>query len=149
MNPDELFNQLFDLSGPLAVIGWLALLVSPLLPRLAQWVAGLIVPTILSVAYAALILANWADAPGGFDSLGNVMLLFDVPAVALAGWLHYLAFDLFVGAWIARTARAEGVPHLLVMPCLVLTFLFGPIGFVLFLSIRFARRLGGYPLKAA
>mgnify|MGYP005991732099 CR=1 FL=1 len=134
-------HNLFALSGPLALIGWGALMLSPLIPKLAQWVAGLAVPLVLSVAYTALILVNWADAPGGFASLDEVMLLFTVPAVALAGWLHYLAFDLFVGAWVARCAQAEGMPHLMVIPCLLLTFLFGPAGLVLFLILRLSRRL--------
>jgi hypothetical protein len=64
------------------------------------------------------------------------MLLFTDPAIALAGWLHYLAFDLFVGAWITRTAQAARIPHLLILPCLVLTFLFGPAGFLAFTALR-------------
>ena len=67
------------------------------------------------------------------------MPLFTSPEIALAGWVHYLAFDLFVGAWEVRTARREAIPHLLVLPCLVLTFLFGPVGFLLFLGLRAAR----------
>ena len=61
---------------------------------------------------------------------------FETPGLLLAGWLHYLAFDLFVGAWEVRTARAEGIPHLLVVPALILTFLFGPAGLLLFLVLR-------------
>lgn len=129
-------HALFQLTGPLAVLGWLSLVLAPLAPRLADSAANLIIPALLSVAYTALILVNWADAPGGFDSLANVMALFTDPAVALAGWVHYLAFDLFVGAWITRTARREGINHLLVLPCLVLTFLFGPAGFLAFTALR-------------
>ena len=129
-------HQMFQITGPLAMLGWLALVLSPLAPRLADWVAALVIPALLSVAYTALILVHWADAPGGFESLANVMALFTNPAVALAGWVHYLAFDLFVGAWITRTARAEAIPHLLILPCLVLTFLFGPAGLLAFLILR-------------
>eukprot|EP01036_Dinobryon_divergens_P003444 gene3444-4543_t len=91
-------HQMFQITGPLAMLGWLALVLSPLAPRLADWVAALVIPALLSVAYTALILVHWADAPGGFESLANVMALFTNPAVALAGWVHYLAFALFVGA---------------------------------------------------
>lgn len=143
MSPAEMFK----ITGPLALLGWMALLASPLLPRFSQWVAGLVVPGILSLAYTALILVNWSDAPGGFDTLENVMLLFDVPAVALAGWLHYLAFDLLIGAWIVRTARDEGITHVLVIPCLALTFLFGPVGFALFMAIRYSRMLSLFDSK--
>ena len=127
---------LFSVSGPIAIIGWLALLLSPIRPHLFQLVAALVIPLLLSVGYCALILVSWAGAPGGFDSLENVMLLFTVPAVALAGWLHYLAFDLFVGAWEIRTAQREQIAHVLVIPCLLLTFLFGPAGLVIFMILR-------------
>jgi hypothetical protein len=145
MTPDALFQ----LTGPMAMLGWLTLVLAPLAPRLSDAIATLVIPALLSVGYTALILVHWSDAPGGFDSLANVMLLFTNPAVALAGWVHYLAFDLFVGAWITRTARAERIPHLLVLPCLVPTFLFGPAGFLGFLALRAAfaarARMTGVP----
>ena len=131
-------HALFQLTGPLAMLGWLALVLAPFAPRLTDATAALAIPALLSVAYTALILVNWSDAPGGFDSLANVMLLFTNPAVTLAGWVHYLAFDLFVGAWITRTARARGINHLLILPCLVLTFLFGPAGFLAFTALSAA-----------
>lgn len=131
-------HAFFQLTGPLAMLGWLALVLAPAAPRLANAVATLVIPALLSVAYVALVLVNWSDAPGGFDSLTNVMALFTDPAVALAGWVHYLAFDLFVGAWITRTARAEGINHLIILPCLALTFLFGPAGFLAFTALRAA-----------
>lgn len=130
-------DQLFQLANPLALLGWLALLLSPLAPRAAQWVSAAAIPLALSLAYAGLVLAFWWDAPGGFGSLQDVQALFTNPHIALAGWLHYLAFDLFLGAWEVRTARAEGIPHWMVLPCLVLTFLFGPAGLLAFAILRF------------
>lgn len=132
MHPDALFQ----LSGPVAMAGWLALALTPLAPKLTQLAASLVIPVILSLGYTALILAHWSGAEGGFGSLPDVMLLFTNPAVALAGWVHYLAFDLFVGAWEVRTARRAAIPHLMVLPCLLLTFLFGPIGLLAFLGLR-------------
>jgi hypothetical protein len=128
---------LFDLTGPLAMAGWLALALSPLAPRAAQWVA-VVVPLALSTLYTGLILAHWAGAEGGFTSLADVQLLFTQSDIALAGWVHYLAFDLFLGAWAVRTARAEGIHHAFVIPCLVLTFLFGPAGLLAFAILRFS-----------
>ena len=93
------------------MLGWLALVVAPLSPRWSDRIAAVALPLILSLAYAALIMAFWSGAAGGFDSLANVMVLFETPAIALAGWLHYLAFDLFIGAWQVRTARAASIPH--------------------------------------
>jgi len=144
MTPD----LMFQIANPLAMLGWLALALSPLAPRAADRVAALAIPVILSIAYAGLILAFWSGAEGGFDSLDNVMLLFTDPAIALAGWLHFLAFDLFIGAWQVRTARAKRIPHLLVLPCLALTFLFGPVGLLLFLALRAVFALKSTPSEA-
>ena len=90
----------------------------------------------MAVLYSGLILAHWSTAPGGLGSLAQVMALFTSPPVALAGWVHYLAFDMLIGAWIARSAARDGISHLLVLPCLALTFLFGPIGFLAFSTLR-------------
>lgn len=133
-----LFEWIFTLANPLALVGWLGLAIFPGRRFVVDGVSGLIIPALLAVAYAGLIGAFFAGAEGGFSSLADVRLLFAGDGLLLAGWLHYLAFDLFVGAWEVRTARAEGIPHWLVLPCLVLTFLFGPIGFLAFLIVRLA-----------
>jgi hypothetical protein len=132
-------ESLFAIANPLAMLGWAALALFPLSPT---WItrAVLVPPVLFSVLYCGLILANWAGAEGGYGSLPDVMRLFDDPAIALAGWVHYLAFDLLVGLWIARTARARGITHLLVLPCLALTFLFGPAGFLAFLILSLSLR---------
>lgn len=137
MTPDTLFQ----IASPLAMTGWLLLALAPLAPRWADLLAGFILPAILSLLYTGVILGHWWQGQGGFDSLTNVMALLSNPWMALAGWVHFLAFDLFIGGWITRRARTEGVSHLLVLPCLLLTFLFGPIGLILFLSIAATRRL--------
>ena len=137
MTPDTLFQ----IANPIAMLGWIALAFAPLAPRTTDIVAVFIIPLILSLGYSALILAYWAGATGGYGSLPDVMALFINPHIALAGWVHYLAFDLFIGAWATRTARAENIPHLLMLPHLVLIFLFGPAGFLTFLAMRLAFRL--------
>jgi hypothetical protein len=65
-----------------------------------------------------------------------VTALFAVPELLLAGWIHYLAFDLFVGAWIARNGSAEGVSPLVLTPILLATFLAGPIGYLAYALLR-------------
>lgn len=133
MSPD----LLFQIANPLALTGWVALVLSPLAPRVAQAVAAVAVPLVLSAGYAGLVLAFWAGAEGGFGTLAEVQALFTDPHIALAGWVHYLAFDLFVGAWATQRAQAEGISHLFLLPCLALTFLFGPAGFLAFAALRF------------
>ncbi len=145
MSPDSLFQT----GNTLALAGWILLVASPLAPRFADLVATYAIPLVLSVAYAGLILAFWAGAEGGFGSLDEVAALFSTRELLLAGWLHYLAFDLFVGAWIVRTARASSIPFWMVVPCLAGTFLFGPAGFLAFNALRAVRvRRSGLPLAA-
>lgn len=130
-------DQLFQTANPLALLGWLVLVASPLAPRATQAISATAIPLLLALAYTGLILAFWWEAPGSFGSLAEVQALFTHPQIALAGWVHYLAFDLFLGAWEVRTARAESIPHWAVVPCLVLTFLFGPAGLLAFAILRF------------
>lgn len=131
----------FSLAGMVAMAGWVALVLLPRSRFVTDRLVGIGLPGLLGVLYGGLILAFWAGSPGGYGSLDEVAALFSVKGLLLAGWVHYLAFDLFVGAWQVRTARAEGVPHLLVVPCLLMTFLFGPVGLVMFLVLRLCRGL--------
>jgi hypothetical protein len=91
---------------------------------------------VLAIAYVAIVVARLGGARGGFGSLAALATLFRDPYVLLAGWLHYLAFDLFVGSWEVRDAQRLGVPHLAVVPCLALTFLLGPAGLLAYLGLR-------------
>ena len=138
----------FSLAGALAMAGWVLLVVLPRSPLVTDRLVGLGIPAVIGVLYAGLILAFWAGSPGGFGSLEEVAALFSVKGLLLAGWVHYLAFDLFVGAWEVRTARAEGIPHLLVIPCLLMTFLFGPVGLLMFLTLRLLRGLASRTVGA-
>jgi hypothetical protein len=130
----------FGAAGPLAILGWLALLLSLIAPavrRPAQTAARLLIPAVLGVGYVVLVALGWGGAPGaGFGSIEQVRALFSVDAALAAGWLHYLAFDLFVGSWIVEDGLARGINRFALIPCLALTFLFGPAGFLLYLGLR-------------
>jgi hypothetical protein len=132
-------EALFQVANLLALLGWLALFCSPLSPRIAMAFAGLVIPVVLSVGYTSLMLVHWASADGGFESLPAVAELMDNPWLLLAGWVHYLAFDLLAGTWEVRVARQDAIPHLLLLPCLALTFLLGPAGFLTFQALRVSR----------
>ncbi len=134
-------ESLFQIANPITLLGWLALILAPFAPRVTDRIAAVIIPLLMSVAYSALILVYWSGSSGGYSSLPDVMALFTDPNIALAGWVHYLGFDLIIGAWAVRTARAERIPHLLVLPHLALIFLFGPAGFLTFHAMRLAFRL--------
>jgi hypothetical protein len=134
-------DTLFTFVNAIAFCGWLLLIVVPRRQWVTNIVTGGAVPLLLAVVYAALISTHFFGAPGGFSSLPDVALLFGNPWLLLAGWTHYLAFDLLVGTWEVEDARANGIPHLAVVPCLALTFLFGPAGWLLYQAVRFSRRI--------
>ena len=130
MTPEALFSA-FSL---IAMAGWLALAAGVVLrrPWLRDTLAGTYIPVALSAAYAILIGFFFFGAEGGFDSLENVQKLFTAPWVALAGWVHYLAFDLFMGARIARGMEKQGLPRWPLVVLLPVTFMFGPAGYLAF-----------------
>ncbi|MEM7238454.1 MAG: ABA4-like family protein [Pseudomonadota bacterium] len=130
------FETLFSIAGIIAMVGWLFLVASPLIPNWSNRIAGTILPIVLSLGYVTLLIVPSSGNTGGFGTLADVMELFSYEQAALAGWVHFLAFDLFIGAWICRTARTENVNFWLVAPCLPLVLLFGPAGLLVFQAIR-------------
>lgn len=130
-------DQIFSIANMIAIAAWLLLAALPRWKFTRMAVLSGAIPLLLSVAYLLLILLFFGSAEGGFDSLANVMKLFTNEWVVLAGWIHYLAFDLFVGSWEVKDAQASGISHWLVIPCLFLTFMLGPIGFLLYAILRF------------
>jgi len=131
-------EQLFSMASATAVSGWLLLIFFPR-NSISRLVAGIVMPVALSALYLILIATNLQGAEGGFGSLAEVAALFQKQELLLAGWVHYLAFDLFIGAWETRDAARHQIPHLVVIPCLVMTFMLGPIGLLFYVAIRTAK----------
>jgi formate hydrogenlyase subunit 3/multisubunit Na+/H+ antiporter MnhD subunit len=129
-------DNVFSIVNPLALLSWLLLIVVPRRTWVIETVSGLVVPVLLGVVYVTIVVTQFFGSPGGFSSLSDVALLFGNPWLLLAGWVHYLAFDLLIGTWETRDARERGVPHLVLVPCLILTFLFGPAGWLLYRGLR-------------
>ncbi len=142
-------DQIFTVGNLLAVTGWAALLIALFAPpvrKLALGWAGLVIPCLLAVAYIWLLTT--ANAQGGFNSIAQVRSLFQNDKALTAGWFHYLAFDLFVGTWVARDGIeriASPLARLILVPCLAVTFMFGPIGFLLYQLVRLMVRKPATP----
>jgi hypothetical protein len=141
LTPDNVFTW----ASQAALPGWILL---ALLPRwrVTQWIvlAG-ILPFLLGLVYIGVIGSKIAQ--GGldfsqFNSLVGVKSLFQDDWVVVGGWVHYLVFDLWTGAWEVRDSRRVGIPHLAVIPCLFVTLMLGPTGLVVYFLIRwlYARR---------
>ncbi|HVU20488.1 MAG TPA: ABA4-like family protein [Rhizomicrobium sp.] len=144
---------IFTIANNGILIFWLLLIVAPRWRGTSFAVQSVAVPVILGLAYLWLFYRVWIGgegAPGtNYTTLPGVMALFDTPTGAVMGWIHYLIFDLFVGAWEARDAARRGVPHWIVIPCLIVTLMAGPVGLLLYLAARTVTRRGGFSLEAA
>jgi hypothetical protein len=129
---------------------WLLLIFAPRWRGTEVAVHSVAIPVILGLAYLwllARITIGGEGAPGtSFFSLAGVMALFTSPTAATMGWIHYLIFDLFIGAWISRDAARRGMSHWIAVPCLIVTLFAGPVGLLLYFVVRLALGRGGFLL---
>lgn len=127
-------ENVFSVCNTTALLGWVVLLAGFQKPwgvAAARWLA-----VGFAAVYIIVLGLHLGSAEGGFGTLPEVMQLFANPWVALGGWIHYLAFDLFTGAWIASEGQRLSLPWWRVVPALPLTLLFGPAGLLLFFVLR-------------
>jgi Domain of unknown function (DUF4281) len=132
----------FSVANTIALLGWIGLAFA--IWRHNDWLRDQLfarfVPLVLALLYTTLIVLFIGKGQGGFDSLANVKMLFTSDWLALAGWVHYLAFDLFVGCWIARQVMEQGMSRWWLVGLLPLTFMFGPIGLLAFEAVKLFTR---------
>lgn len=130
-------DQWFTVCNTAVLPFWLLLVVAPRARVTALLVHSPLVPALLGTAYGVFLATIERAPPGGsFFSLAGVTALFTLPQGVLVGWIHYLVFDLFIGAWQARDAARRGIPHALLIPCLLVTLMLGPLGLLLYLLLR-------------
>lgn len=132
----QTLETIFSVTSLLATIGWGILIFLPRGWPTVNAIPALVIPGLIAAAYTVLIATSFGEGGGGFGSLADVRQLFSSDAALLAGWLHYLAFDLLVGIIIARQADETGINRVIQVPFLLLAFLFGPAGFLLFQLVR-------------
>lgn len=132
MKPD----QVFQICNGIAPLAWILLIIFPKWKWTRIIILQGIIPLILGVVYLSLIVLFFGEGEGDFNSLNGVMKLFTHRWTVTAGWIHYLAFDLFVGSWEVSNSQKLGIKHYLIVPSLLLTFFFGPIGLLLYFLTR-------------
>jgi hypothetical protein len=131
-------ETLFSLANGLALIAWLTLLAFPFKAFTNKAIIGVVV-TLLCAVYAVLVFQSITPADfKSFSTLAGVSGLFSKPEAVLVGWIHYLAFDLMTGLFIANNAAKHGIKHAVIIPCLLFTFMLGPVGLLLYFVIRWA-----------
>lgn len=137
MTPDNMFG----LANLLALPGWAILIFAPRRWAWLNMIPALVIPLGLSALYTGLILAHFSAAGGGYGTLAAVRQLFSSDPALVAGWAHYLAFDMMIGAFLAVRMDRIGVQRLVQAPILIATFMFGPVGVLLALLTEAALRL--------
>jgi hypothetical protein len=143
LTPELLFSHV----GTAAMVGWALLILGP---RRFTWLNAVplwIIPAGLSAVYAALVFSRFSGMGGGFDSLASVATLLSDDWALLAAWVHFLAFDLFVGAVIAARMDRAGVDRLVQAPILASTFMLGPLGFLIAALTELGLRAGQLPTQ--
>lgn len=132
-------GEIFKIANAFALIGWVLMLVLYGFDKMAQWLIGGVV-ILLCIAYAIIIVPGLSKMPAdSFSTIESVMALFQSKEAVLAGWIHYLAFDLLTGITIAMSAKSYGINRIVMLPFWLFTFMLGPLGFLLyytFLTIK-------------
>lgn len=138
-----MWPTVFSLSSSLALLAWAVLVLAPRKPAVLAGVLYLGIGLLCLIYSCAIIGLIAGVLPGGgagggadFTSIQGVKVLFASDAGATVGWVHYLAFDLFVGLWMARDADAKGFSRWVQAPVLLATFMVGPLGLFIWLLVR-------------
>ena len=134
-------TQVFSIAGMITIPMWILMMFLPKWKVTNYLVSFKVIPLILSFIYVVYIFQtikiNGMPDFGNFDS---VMKLFTEEKAILAGWIHYLTFDLIIGMWILNASKKLNIHQLIMAPCLLATFMFGPIGFILFFIIKIIKQ---------
>jgi len=132
-------ENFFQATNTVALVAWIALVVFPHSRVVSATLCGLVVPALLAAAYVSVIgwkLTTDGPPPENVMTIAGLRKIFQDDWVFAAAWTHYLAFDMVVGAWIARDGVRLGIRWPVRTLALVLTFLAGPAGFLVHVVAR-------------
>lgn len=147
------FELAFLFINAAVVPAWILLIFLPRWAGTKALVHSMLYPLILGVVYTVglgfSVFGGMGGEGSGFTTITAVRAIFSTDIGVLVGWTHFLLFDLFVGAWEARDAQRRGFSHGLLIPCLLLTFMAGPLGLLLYVILRRATHKAGWSLNEA
>ena len=131
-------ETIFSLANLYAVPFWLLMLLLPHWQWTKKIMNSLWMVVPLAATYALLVLPGLPLLLGSLanPSLPGIATLLGSPAGATIGWIHFLAFDLFVGRWVYLDSREKNISAWLVSPILFFVFMLGPLGLLLYLLAR-------------
>lgn len=137
MSPEAVFN----LANTLVLPQWLLMIVAPRWFMTKWLMNSYLIPVGLAIIYVIYLFSGGPVDFGSFGSLSGVKALFanGGDGIMLAGWVHYLAFDLVAGTFVLRDSQEKGIPHLWIVVPLFFCFMLGPVGLLLYWIIRVVR----------
>lgn len=136
----ENVDEIYRLANLATLFPWLLMMILPNWKWTKKVVLGLFFPAFFALAYLIIFLLVFkSDTFSEFSTLEGLMGLFSQKEAVLVGWLHYLAFDLLVGTWEYIDSKKQGISHALLVPCLVFTLMAGPVGFLMYLVVRYIK----------
>ena len=132
------FTTIFSASSLLVMPFWLLMIVLPkwsLTQRIMRSPLSVLPAALL---YAVLVVPNMFELLPSLanPSLEGISAALGTEAGATIGWIHFLAFDLFVGRWAYLDSQDRGISSWLMAPVLFFVLMFGPLGFVLYLIVQ-------------
>ena len=140
-------ENVFLICNNLALVSWIILIFFTFWKNRDRFIFSIVI-VLLAILYSWIMLSNFsAELLRDFSTLDGISRLFTNKTLLLGGWIHYLAFDLFTGIYIMRNARENGVNHWIIVPALLLTFLLGPTGLLVYLVIKSVKTKTLFPIK--
>ena len=131
-------DTIFSLSSLTSIPFWLLMILAPR----HSWTRRIIGSPFLILPAAILyIMLVFPNIISSFPTLANpkletIQTLLGSSAGATITWVHFLAFDLFVGRWAYLDSLERNIHPLVMAPILFLILMFGPLGFALYLGAR-------------
>jgi Domain of unknown function (DUF4281) len=134
-------ETLFNLSGLIVLPFWVLMICLPRWRLTERLMSSPLVSAVPAMLYTVLVIPSFAEVwqTVARSELSGIAELLGSPVGATIAWLHFLAFDLFVGRWIYRDSRERGITAWITAPVLFLTLMLGPCGFLLYLIVRHTR----------
>ncbi len=142
---------LFRLSSVLVLPFWALMILLPRWRWTTRIVRSPFVSGAVAALYAALVLPRLGEIWPAVarPTLSGIVALLGSPAGATIAWVHFLAFDLFVGRWIYLDSQERRISVWLIAPLLFFTLMLGPVGFLFYLVVRSVVAMSPAPAKAS
>ena len=137
-----LYETIFNIFNSGILLFWILLLVLPKKVFTQKVIAFPWVPLAFAIGYAYFLSFTTGTLSADFSSLSSLTEMFQNsnPRGVAAGWLHYLAFDFWVGCWMLKNSQEKGVKHLWMIMPLIFTFMLGPVGIILYTLVLLSQK---------